>query len=154
ISQRPQDVNKKALELSACVFAFNTTGTNAVKAMNAWLGTAEAEGLQSLQQGECVVWSPSWLRFHGKLKIFPKQTFHARYDPASETVSPGRRKPRPRTTSTCSRLESGTSRRSSRRKSPVGSRRRRSRRSAGRRSARGGRCCRSWWSGRWKRPNG
>jgi hypothetical protein len=82
ITQRPQDVNKKALELSACVFAFNTTGSNAVDAMRKWMGAQETSGLQSLQQGECVVWSPSWLQVLEKVKIAPKTTFHARFDPS------------------------------------------------------------------------
>ncbi len=82
ITQRPQDVNKKALELSAAVFAFNVTGSNAFDAMQKWMkGVPELATLPELQQGECLLWSPSWLKRKERLKIGEKETFHARFDP-------------------------------------------------------------------------
>jgi uncharacterized protein len=88
ITQRPQDVNTKARDLSSCVFAFNTTGTNAVKAMRAWMGKEEADGILKLQQGECFIWSPAWLQHHGLHRILPKKTQHVRFDPFASVAEP------------------------------------------------------------------
>lgn len=81
ITQRPQDVSKKALDLSACVFAHNTTGADAVEKMRKWLRGIDVADLESLPPGECIVWSTSWLRIRKKFKIDAKETFHARFDP-------------------------------------------------------------------------
>lgn len=85
ISQRPQDVNKKASELSACVFAFNISGTNALKAVQDWMKIPEVAELPTLpmgkEAGKCLIWSPSWLQRTGFERIDPKQTFHASFDP-------------------------------------------------------------------------
>lgn len=82
ISQRPQDVNKKALELTAAVFLFNVVGANAVDAVTKWLkGTAGIEKVRHLDTGTCILWSPSWLKIEQTIKIDPRETFHARFDP-------------------------------------------------------------------------
>lgn len=89
ISQRPQDVAKKSLDLTALVLAFNVTGTNALDSMRKWMGSAETSELPTLQRGECIGWSPSWLQLQGRFKIEPKETFHARFDPLAATLDTG-----------------------------------------------------------------
>ena len=88
ITQRPQDVGKKSLDLTACFFAFNTVGSLSVDAMEKQLGNAETQGLNELQPGECIVWSPSWLRYHGRHKFALKRSKHLRFDPYAESQAP------------------------------------------------------------------
>lgn len=99
ITQRPQDINKKASELSALVLAFNTTGTNAVEAMNKWLkGVPGMEQLHTFKQGQCLAWSPAWLRIQEVVQIEKRETYHARFDPTAQ----GAKLPVPRTLSNSS----------------------------------------------------
>lgn len=94
ITQRPQDINKKASELSALVLAFNVTGSNAMDAMVKWMkGAPGLTELHTLQQGQCLFWSPSWLRIQKVVQIDKRDTYHARYDP----MTPGAAQPEVRT---------------------------------------------------------
>ena len=86
ISQRPQEVNKKALNQTECLFVFQTTGTHERKAIDAWIadkGIDEdiASLLPALHVGEARVWSPSWLRVSLTTKIGEKLTFDASATP-------------------------------------------------------------------------
>lgn len=82
ITQRPQDVAKKALGLSAAVFAFNTTGSNEYEAVAKWLkGVAGIADLHTFKPGTCLLWSPPWLRVSRTIQISARQTYHARFDP-------------------------------------------------------------------------
>lgn len=97
ITQRPQDVAKKSLELSAAVFAFNTSGSNTLDAMVKWLrDVPDVKDLPKLPMGkdaEFMLYSPSWLNRHGRFKILPRETFHASYDPyTSHPVDTGDRR--------------------------------------------------------------
>jgi hypothetical protein len=86
ISQRPQEINKKALNQTECLFVFQTTGVHERKAIDAWIadkGIDEdiAALLPSLHVGEARVWSPAWLRVSMTTKISEKRTFDASATP-------------------------------------------------------------------------
>lgn len=90
-TQRPQEVNKKALNLVQCLFAFQTTGTHERKAIDAWmmdkgLDLDIANDLPKLPVGTPHVWSPGWLGISEKVKIGPRWTYNA-----SETPKVGER---------------------------------------------------------------
>ena len=86
ISQRPQDVNKKALNQAECVFAFQITGPHERKAVDGWisekgLDTDIAADLPKLAAGHAHVWSPGWLRISKEVHIGRKWTFNASATP-------------------------------------------------------------------------
>jgi hypothetical protein len=82
ITQRPQDINKKSLELSACYFIFNVTGANAYDAVAKTLkNVPEVSQLPELPQGDCLLYSPGWLQRKERVRFEPRETFHARFDP-------------------------------------------------------------------------
>ncbi len=76
ISQRPQDISKKALNQSECVFAFQLTGPQERKALEFWLADKGLEEklstiLPRLEVGCPHVWSPQWLKVSKVVKILP-----------------------------------------------------------------------------------
>jgi hypothetical protein len=82
ISQRPQDVNKKALNQTECLFCFQLTGPQERKAVADWVsdkGLREDLGkiLPGLKQGRAHVWSPVWLDINREITIGTKTTFAA-----------------------------------------------------------------------------
>lgn len=98
ISQRPQEISKKVLNLTQIMFAFNMTGYHERKAMDEWFTYAgvEAEKISSilptLQTGYPYVVSPSWLKYRGQIHVLPKRTFDSSATPDfdgddAETVS-------------------------------------------------------------------
>jgi len=70
ISQRPQEINKKALNQAECVLAFQLTGTHERKAIEHWLSDKGLDGkigklgdlLPKLEIGCPFIWSPQWLK--------------------------------------------------------------------------------------------
>ncbi len=89
ISQRPQEINKKALNLSQCVFAFQTSGHHERKAIDDWvrdkgLDLDIAADLPKLPVGQPHLWSPGWLGISQKIKIAKRITFHPSEE---ETIS-------------------------------------------------------------------
>lgn len=86
ISQRPQEVNKKVLNQTECLFAFQMTGLQERKAVEAWVadkGLSEDLGslLPHLEVGQPHVWSPQWLRMSETVRILPKSTYDASHTP-------------------------------------------------------------------------
>ena len=86
ISQRPQEVNKKALNQTELMLAFQMTGPQERKAISSWVsekGADEDVGdiLPRLQVGEAHVWSPQWLQISRTVKIAAKRTFNASSTP-------------------------------------------------------------------------
>ncbi len=86
ITQRPQDVNKKALNQAECVFAFQLTGPQERKAVDLWMNDKGldldlANDLPKLNIGEAHVWSPAWLKISEVVKIDKKQTYNASSTP-------------------------------------------------------------------------
>jgi len=76
ISQRPQEVNKKALNQAECVLAFQMTGPQERKALEYWLSDKGFDGklseiLPRLEVGAPHVWSPQWLKISKVVKILP-----------------------------------------------------------------------------------
>ena len=76
ISQRPQEISKKALNQAECVFAFQMTGPQERKALEYWLSDKGFEGklasiLPTLAIGSPHVWSPQWLKISRVVKILP-----------------------------------------------------------------------------------
>jgi hypothetical protein len=87
IDQRPQSVNKDVLNQTECLFAMRMVGKHERKAIQDWIvhagidvGTM-ADELPSLETGESMLWSPSWLRLFKRIKILPKKTFDASATP-------------------------------------------------------------------------
>jgi energy-coupling factor transporter ATP-binding protein EcfA2 len=86
ISQRPQEVNKKALNQSECLFVFQLTGRHEREAVQKWI---EDKGLSDefmsditkLEQGHAHIWSPAWLKVSEVYHILPKNTFDASSTP-------------------------------------------------------------------------
>lgn len=79
ITQRPQEVAKKALNQSECIFAFQLTGPQERKALEYWLsdkGLGEKLGdlLPKLKVGAPHVWSPQWLEISRVVHILPIDT--------------------------------------------------------------------------------
>lgn len=86
ISQRPQEILKKALNLTECLFAFQTNGTHERKAIEAWISDKKldqdiAADLPKLKRGQCHLWSPSWLCVTETILISEKWTFDASRTP-------------------------------------------------------------------------
>lgn len=86
ISQRPQEVNKKALNLTECMFAFQMQGPHERKAVRAWIEDIGGDGkivdqLPKLEVGHAHVWSPRWLKISREVAIGKKHTFDASSTP-------------------------------------------------------------------------
>lgn len=93
ISQRPQEVHKKVINLAECVFAFQLTGPHERKAVAEWIkehvpdqvgegGKKEkpvdlVAELPKLKTGFARVWSPAWLEVSEEVQIAEKWTYAA-----------------------------------------------------------------------------
>lgn len=94
ISQRPQAVNKDALNQTECLVVLQTNGAQERKALKEWIVEAGIDvgvdliaTLPGLQRGEAWVWSPSWLRVTKRVVIAKKRTLNASATPEhGETV--------------------------------------------------------------------
>jgi hypothetical protein len=91
ISQRPQEIAKKSLNLSECVFAFQMNGSQEREAMRRWLKDAGADAdvdvdvLPTLEVGTAHLWSPRWLKVSRTVHILAKDTFDASSTPDHES---------------------------------------------------------------------
>lgn len=87
LSQRPQEVNKKCLNLAEVLFAFQLTGPQERKTVDGWIadkGIADediAAMLPKLERGAPHVWSPAWLKISRVVQIAEKWTFDASSTP-------------------------------------------------------------------------
>jgi hypothetical protein len=82
ITQRPQDVNKKALNQAECLFCFQLTGPQERDAVKKWISEHGLDEdldqvLPQLKQGHAHVWSPVWLDINSEVHIAEKRTFAA-----------------------------------------------------------------------------
>lgn len=87
ISQRPQEVNKKVLNMTECLFAFQMTGIQERKTVQQWthdkgLDRDLTDDLPKLAVGTAHVWSPQWLQISKTVYIAQKATFNASSTPA------------------------------------------------------------------------
>lgn len=98
ISQRPQAVNKDALNQTEALFVLQTNGAQERKALEQWIieqGVATkgiVDELPSLPIGTAYLWSPSWLRKLEKVKIGKRKTYNAS---ATPTAGHERAEPKP-----------------------------------------------------------
>lgn len=87
ISQRPQAVNKDALNQAELLVVLQIAGPQERKAIAAWIDEKGAAGdelldqLPKLKTGEAVIWSPSWLGVFQKVHIAKKRTMDASATP-------------------------------------------------------------------------
>lgn len=86
ISQRPQEVNKKALNMAQTLFVFRNTGTHERKAIEAWIRDNSldeniANDLPKIPTGQCHIWSPEFLKISEMVQILKKETFNASATP-------------------------------------------------------------------------
>lgn len=95
LSQRPQEVNKKVLNLTELLFCFQLTGPQERKTVDGWIrdkGLDEdiAGELPKLKRGEPHAWSPSWLEISEVVKIAEKWTYDASSTPkvGAKSVEP------------------------------------------------------------------
>jgi hypothetical protein len=89
ISQRPQSVNKDALNQTEALFVLQTNGAQERKALQNWITEQgiESKGLvdelPALPIGTAYLWSPSWLRKLEKVKIGKRKTYDASATPVA-----------------------------------------------------------------------
>lgn len=88
ISQRPQAVNKDVLNQTECLIFMQMTGPHERKAVQGWITDVAGDDPESaidmlprLQQGEGIIWSPSWLQMRKQVKFNKKTTFDASATP-------------------------------------------------------------------------
>lgn len=92
ISQRPQEINKKALNQAGTLFVFHMTGPQERKAIESWVADKGVDDdiaavLPKLRIGEAHVWSPQWLRVSKTVHILQKWTFDASSTPKVGSAS-------------------------------------------------------------------
>lgn len=87
ITQRPQEVSKRVLNLAGTLFVFRTTGSHERKAIELWMQDKSIEGddlmseLPKLETGAPHLWSPEWLKVSKVVHINKKSTFDASATP-------------------------------------------------------------------------
>lgn len=95
ITQRPQEVNKKALNMAQNLFVFRNTGTHERAAIEKWiedksLDESIAQDLPKLETGTCHIWSPEFLKVSKIIHISKKRTFNASATPEVGAVAKSR----------------------------------------------------------------
>jgi uncharacterized protein len=86
ISQRPQEINKKALNQTELLLAFQMTGPQERKAIASWVqekgGDVDiVDELPKLAVGDVHAWSPQWLGISKTVHVLEKSTFDASSTP-------------------------------------------------------------------------
>jgi len=86
ISQRPQEIAKKVLNMTECFFAFQMTGPQERKAIKEYVSEKGGDldivaELPKFAVGQCHVWSPQWLQISRTVKIGQKHTYNASSTP-------------------------------------------------------------------------
>jgi len=96
VSQAPQSLNKRCLNLAECVITLRLFGEHERKAVTGWVANVAPDPKSAvarvntespyLDDGCAFIWSPQWLKMMGEraLKIAPKRTFDS-----SKTPEPG-----------------------------------------------------------------
>lgn len=95
ITQRPQEVNKKALNMAQTLFVFRNTGTHERQAIEKWiedksLDETIANDLPKIPTGHCHIWSPEFLKISEIIHISEKETFNASATPEVGSVAKSR----------------------------------------------------------------
>jgi uncharacterized protein len=86
VSQRPQEINKKALNQTELLLAFQMTGPQERKAIASWVqekgGDVDiVDELPKLAVGDVHAWSPQWLGVSKTVHVLEKSTFNASSTP-------------------------------------------------------------------------
>jgi hypothetical protein len=86
LTQRPQAVNKEALNQTELLLTFQLNAKHERKAIQDWVAEHNAgedylADLPRLKPGQAVVWSPMWLGFLGCVHILRRQSFDASKTP-------------------------------------------------------------------------
>lgn len=87
IDQRPQSVNKDALNQAECLAVFQLTGPQERAAIKKWTEATDTDAmgqlgmLSQLPPGECFLWSPQWLRKNERTRFAPKRTYDSSRTP-------------------------------------------------------------------------
>lgn len=86
LDQRPQSVNKDVLNQTECLLAFQLIGAQERKAIELWaedkgIGKGEVRRLSTLEQGQAILWSPTWLKRFDVVTIGKKRTLDASSTP-------------------------------------------------------------------------
>lgn len=92
ISQRPQEVNKKVLNMTEVMFAFQMRGPQERKTIKDWSSDKDLEhdiigDLPSLAVGDCFISSPQWLQIERKIHIAKKRTADVSSTPTVGTAA-------------------------------------------------------------------
>lgn len=98
ITQRPQAVNKDALNMTEALVVFQTSGFQEREALRKWIIEQDRDSqslvdtLPSLEQGDGWLWSPQWLRRLERVRFNPKRTYDASSTPGRTppSVKPGK----------------------------------------------------------------
>lgn len=93
ISQRSAAVSKEALNQAHTLFVFRTIGKADRKAITDWTDDKVGDGdvspkwpMSKLETGQCIVYSPDWMRVHQLAGVLPKATFDGTRAPDKRTV--------------------------------------------------------------------
>ncbi len=86
ITQRPQEVSKKVLNLTELLFAFQLNGKHERTAVEKWIEDKAIDEdigseLPKLERWHPHAWSPSWLKISKVVRILPRATFDASSTP-------------------------------------------------------------------------
>ncbi|HEY4266784.1 MAG TPA: hypothetical protein VGM94_01200 [Galbitalea sp.] len=94
LDQRPQSVNKDVLNQAEVIAAFQLPGSQERKAIKEWAEAKELpevntalKQLASLPRGQCILWSPEWLKICQRVNVLPKTTFDASATPDAKEHS-------------------------------------------------------------------
>jgi hypothetical protein len=86
ISQRPQAVNKDALNQVGTLFVFRTIAKQERRAIQDWIVEHDVEArideLPKMPTGEAYVYSPAWLKRFERVRISARKTYDASATPA------------------------------------------------------------------------
>ncbi len=95
ITQRPQDVNKKTLSQSQCTFILHMEGIQELEVVNKMLRNEPnkvelLDGILKYQTGDCLLYSPAWLKRIEKFRFRKRETYHAGDTPelGKEVIEP------------------------------------------------------------------
>ena len=86
VSQRPQEISKKVLNMAEVVFAFQMSGSHERKAVKDWIHQVGGDDnivdiLPRLEVGQPYVYSPRWLKVSKVFHIAKRKTFDASSTP-------------------------------------------------------------------------
>jgi len=86
LTQRPQEVNKKVLNLTELLFCFQLSGPHERKAVDGWIAEKGIDEdisgeLPKLARGHAHAWSPAWLDISKVIAIGTRWTFDASSTP-------------------------------------------------------------------------